>query len=217
MSKERQGYILYHDDMSNVLQELNDAQLGALIRQLTAYSITGTDTRSDIKDTATRIYYGMLAEKIDRDKDRYADMCEKNRKNVKKRYDRIPPYTTVNDRIPNLPTETKTEAETEAESETEAVTETESSFCDCYGLFNSIKNSAITHYEQKQLDELLTVYSDSWVRDAIHLAADNNKPSIGYIKGILNNWASRGRDSVKTSKQNYDQRSDDLNELYEDF
>ncbi len=43
------------------------------------------------------------------------------------------------------------------------------------------------------LNELKNNYPAGWIIDAIEKAADSNKRSLGYIKGILSNWQSQGR------------------------
>ena len=85
MPKERQGFILYHEDMLNACSELDDAQLGKLMRLLTDYSINGASDTS-ISDIAVRIYYKTFTSKISHDKAAYVEKCKKNKANSNKRF-----------------------------------------------------------------------------------------------------------------------------------
>ncbi|MCU7380478.1 DUF4373 domain-containing protein [Clostridiales Family XIII bacterium ASD5510] len=67
----------------------------------------------------------------------------------------------------------------------------------------------INGYTRDELLELVDVYTDEWVLEAIKRAADRGKRTMGYIKGILNNWQIAG--AMDSSKC---QQSDDG---WEDF
>lgn len=73
-------------------EKLTDQELGRLFRALMTYSETGE--RQELAGRES-IAFDFIADDIDRAKENYADRCERNRKNVSKRYDRIPSNTTV--------------------------------------------------------------------------------------------------------------------------
>ena len=114
----REGFVLYHE-MLEWLEPYGDAECGRLLKAMLSYSITGEAPGLSGNE---RFLWPAIKAKIDQDKKAYEATCERNRKNVTRRYDRIPddatvddgvrPYTTVDDRIPNLPTETETKTET---------------------------------------------------------------------------------------------------------
>ena len=102
---ERQGFFLYHDDIQ-ALEPLTDEQRGKLLRALVRFSAFHEQLETD--DALLKVAFNLMSAKITRDADKYEKKCEKNRKNILQRYDRIPPNTTVNDRIRTLPTVTET-------------------------------------------------------------------------------------------------------------
>lgn len=124
----REGFVLYHEILE-WLEPYGDAERGRLLTSMLTYSLTGAAPGLSGNE---RFLWPAIKAKIDADRRAYEATCEKNRKNVSKRYDgipedttaydRIPPNTTVCDRIPpnttayealpKLPTETETRTET---------------------------------------------------------------------------------------------------------
>ncbi len=74
MAKQKPGFMLYHEDMA-ALHSLNDAQLGALIRAMTAYSETGE--ARPLEDGVLDMAFSMLRHKLDHDRERYEAICGK--------------------------------------------------------------------------------------------------------------------------------------------
>ena len=66
MSK-RQGFVIYHEDMK-VCELLNDEQMGQMVRMLWKHS-EGEDVEP--KGELMLAVYSFLAQKIDRDEDKY--------------------------------------------------------------------------------------------------------------------------------------------------
>ena len=121
--KERSAFLCYHDDYFVADRMLNDAQLGQLSRALYRASIGNPVDESTLDDRVQSIYLMMLI-KIERDAQRYAETCERQRRNVAKRYqkaDDATTSTTVYHGIPTLPKETVTPIEKEEEKEKEKV------------------------------------------------------------------------------------------------
>lgn len=94
---ERQGFFLYHDDIQ-ALEPLTDEQRGKLLRALVRFSAFHEQLETD--DALLKVAFNLMSAKITRDADKYEKKCEKNRKNILQRYDRIPSNTTVNERVP---------------------------------------------------------------------------------------------------------------------
>ena len=112
---ERSGFCLYHEDI-DALRPLTKDQKGTLLEALFDFSANGVILQTS--DSAVQVAFSMMASKISRDSKKYEKRCEKNRENIKKRYERIPPYTTENDRIQTLPTVTVPVTGTATETET---------------------------------------------------------------------------------------------------
>lgn len=96
-------------------EKLTDQELGRLFRALLKYSTTGE--RQELAGRES-IAFDFIADDIDRAKDNYADQCEKNRKNIQKRYNNEP--TTEYDRIrPNTTVYETYQSESESENKDE--------------------------------------------------------------------------------------------------
>ena len=74
MAKPKPGFMLYHEDVA-ALHLLDDAQLGALIRAMAAYSETG-EART-LENDVLEMAFSMMRYKLDHDRERYETICEK--------------------------------------------------------------------------------------------------------------------------------------------
>lgn len=65
---------------------------------------------------------------------------------------------------------------------------------DLSGVFRLFEHCgfSITGYIAEELPALVEEYSAGWVMEAIRRSADRGRKSMGYIKGILNNWKAAG-------------------------
>lgn len=111
------AFPIYHEDVE-ALSTLSDAQLGRLIRLLCDHS-----QGNEVDPGELTIPFAFLAQKIDRDAEKYAARCEKNRANVNKRWNNE--NTNAYERIRSVPTET----EKETKKETENVRRIQAYFC----------------------------------------------------------------------------------------
>jgi len=110
----REGFVVYHEILK-WMDSYDDAERGRLFTAMLKYSMTGEDPELRGNE---RFLWPAIKAKIDESKKSYENTCAKNKKNIKKRYDkvsddtavydRIPDDTTVYDRIPNIPTRTGT-------------------------------------------------------------------------------------------------------------
>lgn len=85
----REYFCAYHSFLED-MEQLGDAERGRLFTALLEYSKTGT--APELRGNE-RILFPAMRGKIDRDRKRYEDTCQKNRENVLRR------YTTVHDGI----------------------------------------------------------------------------------------------------------------------
>lgn len=58
----------------------------------------------------------------------------------------------------------------------------------------------LTAHISDQLQELEDKFTGAWLVDAINIASQNNARRIGYIKGILANWHTNGKDAPAPRK-----------------
>lgn len=70
-------------------------------------------------------------------------------------------------------------------------------------LWEEINGRPVTEYEGKKILSLLETFSESWIEDAMKVAADAGKRKLNYVEGILNRWQTEGRDSGKKSRESF--------------
>lgn len=126
----REGFMVYHE-MLDFLLPYSDEERGRILTAMLKYSIAGELPEFSGNE---RFVWPVIQTKIDKDREAYEAACERNRKNISKRYeripepttvyDRIPPYTTEYDGLPNLPTTTTTTTTTETTTKQEQKKET---------------------------------------------------------------------------------------------
>lgn len=96
---EKKNFIL-SQRFYEVFDGLTDAQIGKAIRALALYHSEGVD--SQIKDRAVGLLYRMMKSELISQREKYEEVCEKNRRNVLKRYtgenDRKRADTTATDK-----------------------------------------------------------------------------------------------------------------------
>ena len=103
MSKDQKGFIVY-GDIKAVLDELPDDQVAHLYRGMVDYFVTGKDPKFS---GVLKFVFIPIKQQMDRDSDKYEKKCERNRENVKKRWDREKD-TTVYDGIRTYTNDTNT-------------------------------------------------------------------------------------------------------------
>ena len=102
------SFILYTSDYQ-LIEGLTDEQLGQLTRALFVYARDGEVIKLE---PVVRMAFVVIKDKIDRNQQKYQKKCERNRENIRKRWnksntndtkenERIPNDTSVYERIPN--------------------------------------------------------------------------------------------------------------------
>lgn len=83
------GFMIYLEDLEEILDELTDEQLGAMIRALARHVKTGEDEKP--ADPTVRLGYKMCRAKIDRDLEKLAKRSAQNKANIEKRWSATSP------------------------------------------------------------------------------------------------------------------------------
>lgn len=84
MNDDVKSFVVY-DDIAAVLDELTDEQIGKLFRGMVSYHSTGEDPGFD---GVLKYVFIPIKQGIDRNDLKYAEKCERNRKNIMKRYEK---------------------------------------------------------------------------------------------------------------------------------
>lgn len=124
MSKDQKGFVVY-GDIEESLDELTDEQVAKLFRGMVKYFKTGKNPKFT---GVLKFVFIPIKQQMDRDAEKYDRRCEKNRENVKKRYERIQSNTNVYDGIRTYTnaTNTNTNKDTNTKTDTDTDTNTES-------------------------------------------------------------------------------------------
>ena len=120
-SKEQKGFIVY-GDIKDVVDELDNEQAGELFRGMIDYFVEGVEP--DFADVLKFVFIP-IKQQMDRDAGKYIDRCNKNRENIKKRYERIQSNTNVYDGIRPYTKATNTNTNTDTNKDTDTDTDTD--------------------------------------------------------------------------------------------
>ena len=114
MSKE--SSFIIRTKYETALRSLPAEQQGEILMACIAYVARGERVR--LKDRAAQMLLSVMIEEIEFDKEKYRERCEKNRRNVQKRYTNA---TNVNDGIRSYTnaTDTDTDSDTDSDADTD--------------------------------------------------------------------------------------------------
>ncbi|WP_218418994.1 DUF6291 domain-containing protein [Segatella copri] len=121
------SFILYASDYQ-LIEGLTDEQLGQLTRALFIYARDGEVINLE---PVVRMAFVFIKDKIDRNQAKYQKKCERNRENIRKRWnksntndtkenERIPKNTNVYERIPNDTTRYLSDSDSDSESDSDS-------------------------------------------------------------------------------------------------
>ena len=127
------SFILYTSDYQ-LIEGLTDEQLGQLTRALFVYARDGEVINLE---PVVRMAFVFIKDKIDRNQQKYQKKCERNRENIRKRWnksntnntkenERIPNDTSVYERIPNDTTRYLYDSDSDSDSDSDVSKETDS-------------------------------------------------------------------------------------------
>ena len=123
MSKEKKGFIVY-DDIMEVVARLSDEEAGQLLKGMLSYSISGKDPKFE---GVLEFVFIPIKQQMDRNAEKYAAKCEKNRENVKLRWERVKnanAYERIRSDTNYTDTDTDTDTDTKKDTDTDTTTDT---------------------------------------------------------------------------------------------
>ena len=125
--KDQKSFLVY-GDVEPVLDELSDEQVGQLFRGMVKYFTTGETP--DFKGVLKFVFIP-IQQQIDRDAEKYAEKCAKNKANIQSYWDKVKADTNEYDRIrtntnaTNKDTDTDTDTKTDTDIDTDTTTDTD--------------------------------------------------------------------------------------------
>ena len=135
------SFILYTSDY-HLIEGLTDEQLGQLTRALFVYARDGEVIKLE---PVVRMAFVFIKDKIDRNQQKYQKKCERNRENIRKRWnksntndtkenERIPNDTSVYERTPNDTTRYLYDSDSYSDSDSDVSKETDNNIPSKEGL-----------------------------------------------------------------------------------
>ena len=121
MSKEKKGFIVY-DDIMEVVERLSDEEAGQLLKGMLGYSISGKDPK--FKGVLEFVFIP-IKQQMDRNAEKYAAKCEKNRENANKRWQNANASDRKNRNANYADTDTDTDTDTKKDTDTDTTTDTD--------------------------------------------------------------------------------------------
>ena len=186
-SKEQKGFVVY-GDYKTVVDELDDVQVGKLFRGMLDYFVSGEEP--EFTDVLKFVFIP-IKQQMDRDGDKYEKRCERNRANVKKRWNKSDTNdTNVYDRIRKIrtytnDTNTNTNKDTNKDKDTDTNKESRSERDDTTSLLNYLNQETGGSYtDTEQFDDLITnLFDKGYTSDDIRKV----------IKNKANEWSCDGK------------------------
>lgn len=82
MAEKKPKCIYLYYEWENALSAIDDAEFGALVRALWRYG-RGDNTANENLSSTAKLAFSFMAPQIDRDKEKYRKICERNNNNSK--------------------------------------------------------------------------------------------------------------------------------------
>ena len=228
----KDSFILYLEQ-KEILDMLTDEEAGKLIKAIFEYENTGTIPKLD---KSLQLAFIPIKSSLDRNKEKYEKVVERNKKNIEKRWQKENTKNTSgksgkkeNTKNTDNDNERDSDNEHELDSDNDNNNDVVGDSCvdglqdviDFYqnniGLITPYALEIFTDYA-KEMPCNVIIY-------AMQISVEANKKTIQYIKAILNNWQKAGIKTLADAKREnkvknkmQDQREyDNLDFLYKNM
>lgn len=193
MSKEQKGFIVY-GDVGAVVNELTDEQTGQLFKGMVGYFAEGKPPKFD---GVLKYVWIPIKQQMDRDSEKYAEKCEKNRKKIQDYWNKVKGNTTEYHSIPMYTnatnTKTDTDTNTDTNTDTTTTTDTKAAFGRRGGGPDDDKFDLWKKLTPKDIDVIYDVYPESggFLIDAVYEEVKAKRKEVkdaaAYILGYAKN------------------------------
>ena len=193
MASEQKGFVVY-GNIEESLDELTDEQVANLFRGMVSYFNTGKDPKFS---GLMKMVFIPIRQQMDRDKKKYEDKCEKNRKKIQDYWDKVKGNTTEYSSIPmytnatNINTNTNTNTNTNKDKDTNtmsAETDATSLSLDLIDYLNSKTGSGYT-LEENTIDRVQALLGSGYTPNQLRTVIDkkcadwlNDSKMRGYLR-----------------------------------
>lgn len=187
MAKAKDSFIVFYE-WEEDLRGLSDEQMGQLFRAVFAYEKRGEAYTGG--DPHIEMAMSFIQRALDRNRERYEKTCERNRRNIAKRWGNNTQNTSGKNGIPD---DTKnTERERDREREHDRDREKEAAGAAAVSFFRESVSKKLSGKGEVEIVDYCERMGEEAVLEAMRTAVATGKRSWGYVKGILNNWKEQG-------------------------
>jgi DnaD/phage-associated family protein len=182
-----QSFVVYAE-LEQQIERLTDAQAGALFRGMFLYNRGVEPTFSD---PTVALCFDFIRPIMDRNREKYEQICERNRKNGAK--GGRPKKPTGFSGNPEEPKKADNDNDNKNDNDNVPDNKNKAAGAAVVSFFKRYISNSISPETEKELIAYCQSSGEEVVTEAIETAAAANKKSWGYIKGILNNWQRCGK------------------------
>lgn len=196
MSKEKKGFIVY-DDTQEVVSRLSDEEAGQLFKGMLGYSVDGKAPK--FRGVLEFIFIP-IKQQMDRDAEKYEAKCEKNRKNIKRYWEKVKSDTNEYERIrmntmaTNKDTDTDTDTDTKTDIDTDTTTDTDTDTKACGGSADDVDSFNIwKRMTVEDVDRIYESYPESGglLIDAVYADVKEKKKRVRNPVSYILGYAKR--------------------------
>ena len=189
METAKKSFVLFYDSMK-VLEELDDDQCWKLLRRMVSYH---NWNEYHCSDKLVNIAFISFVNQFDRDMEKYASVCERNRENIKKRY--ATKSTTGSSGLPKSTKSTYKDTDTDSDKDTDTENDTETNTNTTTQITQTIKNENEMFFDKIQNDM-------DWLIQEMNMQEHYEDAKLELFK-FWNYWTEkdmRGREKWKWEK-----------------
>ena len=191
----KDSFILYLEQ-KEILDMLTDEEAGKLIKAIFEYENTGTIPKLD---KSLQLAFIPIKSSLDRNKEKYEKVVERNKKNIEKRWQKEDTKNTDNDNERDSDNEHEPDSDNDnnndvvGDSCVDGLQEVINFYQNNIGLITPYALEVFTDYA-KEIPCDVIIY-------AMKRAVEANVRTIQYIKGTLNNWQKAGVKTLIQAKE----------------
>lgn len=204
----KDSFILYLEQ-KQVFEMLTDEEAGQLIKAIFEYEDTGQLAKLD---KSLQLAFVPIKSALDRNKEKYEKVVERNKKNIEKRWQKDNTKNTTGKfgkKENTKNTDNDNERVYEHDNDSERVSDNDNSIVSdsCVdGLqkvidFYNDNIGLVTPYTLEILQDYMQEMDSEVIIFAMKKAVEANIRTMQYIKGTLNNWSKQGIKTLLEAKE----------------
>lgn len=193
METAKKSFVLFYDSMK-VLEELDDDQCWKLLRRMVSYH---NWDEYHCSDKLVNIAFISFVNQFDRDMEKYASVCERNRGNIKKRYSTK--STTGSSGLPKSTKSTYKDTDKDTDSDKDTTNKKNTFFEE---FLKSIESDKLKLSLREWWDYKKGKYTELWWKKTISIAMKYDATSVcnRIDEAISSGWAWMNLNTMKDAE-----------------